>query len=55
LANAIEKMKKRKKGLSENAKYRPHIAADGDNTPLEIIRCLSEWVALLEERNTVNG
>lgn len=27
----------------------------GENLPLEILRCLSEWYSVLEERGTVPG
>jgi predicted membrane chloride channel (bestrophin family) len=33
----------------------PEIAAEGENLPLEILRCLSEWCSVLEDRNTVPG
>lgn len=31
------------------------IAGGGGNIPLEVIRCLSEWFGMLEERGTVPG
>lgn len=37
------------------SKYRPNVASDGDNLPLEILRCLSEWCSVLEDRGTVPG
>jgi putative membrane protein len=36
-------------------KHRPRVAGDGENLPLEVLRCLSEWLAVLEERGTVGG
>ncbi|KAF9066766.1 Bestrophin, RFP-TM, chloride channel-domain-containing protein, partial [Rhodocollybia butyracea] len=36
-------------------KYRPSVAGEGDNLPLEILRCLSEWCSVLEYRGTVPG
>ncbi|SJL07656.1 uncharacterized protein ARMOST_11006 [Armillaria ostoyae] len=36
-------------------KHRPRIAGGGENLPLEILRCLSEWFSVLEDRNTVPG
>ncbi|KIM45329.1 hypothetical protein M413DRAFT_442007 [Hebeloma cylindrosporum] len=38
-----------------NAKHRPTLAGGGENLPLEILRCLSEWVSVLEDRGTVPG
>ncbi|PPQ93138.1 hypothetical protein CVT25_003519 [Psilocybe cyanescens] len=37
------------------AKHRPKIAGGGENLPLEILRCLSEWVSVLDDRGTVQG
>jgi len=36
-------------------KHRPRVAGDGENLPLEIIRCMSEWLSLLEARGVVSG
>ncbi|KAF9261672.1 hypothetical protein L218DRAFT_905097 [Marasmius fiardii PR-910] len=38
-------------------KIRPKLPGTGDgaNLPLEILRCLSEWLSVLEERGTVPG
>ncbi|GJJ06856.1 hypothetical protein Clacol_001052 [Clathrus columnatus] len=36
-------------------KHRPCVAGDGENLPLEIVRCMSEWVCLIESRGTVSG
>ncbi|KAF8635323.1 hypothetical protein AX17_003943 [Amanita inopinata Kibby_2008] len=36
-------------------KQRPRIAGQGENLPLEILRCLSEWFSVLEDRGTVPG
>ena len=40
---------------SEGRKKRPRVAGGGENLPLEILRCLSEWVSVLDERETVPG
>ncbi|KAL1676573.1 Bestrophin, RFP-TM, chloride channel-domain-containing protein [Schizophyllum commune] len=36
-------------------KRRPRVAGGGENLPLEIVRCLSEWYTVLEERGSVPG
>lgn len=36
-------------------KRRPRVAGGGENLPLEVVRCLSEWLAVLEERGCVPG
>ncbi|TDL16636.1 UPF0187-domain-containing protein [Rickenella mellea] len=36
-------------------KHRPRVAGGGENLPLEILRCLSEWLSVLEARGTVSG
>jgi len=41
----------RKKGK----KYRPRLAVEGRNLPLEILRCMSEWFSVLDNRGTVPG
>ncbi|KAF9052522.1 UPF0187-domain-containing protein [Hymenopellis radicata] len=41
-------------GIGSN-KHRPLVAGFGENLPLEILRCLSEWYSVLEDRNTVPG
>ncbi|KAH8831446.1 Bestrophin, RFP-TM, chloride channel-domain-containing protein [Flagelloscypha sp. PMI_526] len=33
----------------------PRSTGSGENLPVEILRCLSEWFAVLEDRNTVPG
>lgn len=38
-----------------NGKHRPKIAGGGQNLPLAILRCLSEWVSVLDDRMTMNG
>ncbi|TFK25391.1 UPF0187-domain-containing protein [Coprinopsis marcescibilis] len=38
-----------------HTKHRPVIAGGGENLPLEIVRCLSEWFSVLEDRGTVPG
>lgn len=37
------------------SKRRPRVAGGGENIPLQITRCLSEWYSVLEERGTVPG
>ena len=39
----------------DRRKHRPRIAGGGENVPLEVVRCLSEWLSVLEERGTVQG
>ena len=36
-------------------KARPRLARGGENIPVEILRRLSDWFAMLEERGTVPG
>ncbi|KAM6503006.1 Bestrophin, RFP-TM, chloride channel domain containing protein [Amanita muscaria] len=36
-------------------KHRPRVAGGGENLPLEILRSLSEWLSVLEDRGTVPG
>ncbi|KAI0349358.1 hypothetical protein OH77DRAFT_1582217 [Trametes cingulata] len=38
-----------------HAKHRPRLAGGGENLPLEIVRALSVWVAVLDERGVVPG
>lgn len=38
-----------------HSKHRPKVAGGGQNVPLEILRCLSEWLSVLEDRGTVPG
>ena len=38
-----------------HSKHRPRLAGGGENLPLEILRCLSEWFSVLEDRGTVTG
>ncbi|KAF8058525.1 Bestrophin, RFP-TM, chloride channel-domain-containing protein [Lyophyllum atratum] len=38
-----------------HAKHRPKVAGGGENLPLEVLRCLSEWLSVLEDRGTVPG
>ncbi|KLO18968.1 UPF0187-domain-containing protein [Schizopora paradoxa] len=33
----------------------PKVAGGGQNIPIEIVRCLSEWLSVLDERATVSG
>ncbi|KAH9846765.1 Bestrophin, RFP-TM, chloride channel-domain-containing protein [Lenzites betulinus] len=41
-------------GLS-HSKHRPRLAGGGENLPLEILRSLSIWVSVLDERGVVPG
>ncbi|KAI5118413.1 hypothetical protein M0805_002865 [Coniferiporia weirii] len=36
-------------------KFRPAVAGGGQNVPLEILQCLSDWVNVLDERGVVPG
>lgn len=36
-------------------KHRPKVAGSGDNAPLQVIRCLTSWLSVLEERTSVPG
>lgn len=36
-------------------KHRPKYAGDGQNVPLQIIRCLTSWLSALEERQSCPG
>ncbi|KAH7908272.1 Bestrophin, RFP-TM, chloride channel-domain-containing protein [Hygrophoropsis aurantiaca] len=36
-------------------KHRPRVAGGGQNLPLEIVRSLSEWMSVLEDRQSVPG
>jgi len=38
-----------------NEKHLPKASDMGENLPVEVLRCLSEWCSVLEERNTVPG
>jgi ion channel-forming bestrophin family protein len=38
-----------------HAKHRPWVAGGGDNLPLDIIRCLAEWVSVLDDRGAMTG
>ncbi|KAF9055709.1 Bestrophin, RFP-TM, chloride channel-domain-containing protein [Panaeolus papilionaceus] len=38
-----------------HVKHHPVYHGDGENLPLEILRCLSEWFSVLEDRGTVPG
>lgn len=38
-----------------HAKHRPRIAGGGENIPLDIVRCLTSWLSVLEERGCVPG
>lgn len=37
------------------AKYHPVVASRGNNLPVNILNCLSEWLSVLEDRGTVPG
>ncbi len=47
--------RKWKKDSNLGFKFRPTVACGGENIPLEILRCLSEWFSVLEDRGTVPG
>lgn len=36
-------------------KHRPRLAGEGNNVPLQIIRCLTSWLSALEERQSAPG
>ena len=36
-------------------KHRPRIPGGGENIPLQILWCLSDWLATCEQRGTVPG
>ena len=38
-----------------HAKHRPRVAGGGENLPLEILRSLSIWLSVLDERGVVTG
>ncbi|KAI0317615.1 Bestrophin, RFP-TM, chloride channel-domain-containing protein [Amylostereum chailletii] len=40
---------------SQGSKYRPRVAGSGENMPIEILRYLSDWMSMLEDRGTVPG
>jgi ion channel-forming bestrophin family protein len=40
---------------SSHTKHRPVVAGGGQNLPLAILRCLSDYVSVLDERATMNG
>ncbi|KIJ57320.1 hypothetical protein M422DRAFT_40790 [Sphaerobolus stellatus SS14] len=40
---------------TSGGKHRPRVAGDGENLPLEILRCLSEWISVLDARGTAPG
>lgn len=46
-----------REGMTETVgrKHRPRVAGQGENLPLEALRFLSDWTAVLEERGTVPG
>ena len=51
-------LKRKAEGLYHPAihlKHRPKIAGGGENLPVQILRCLSEWFSVLEDRGTVPG
>lgn len=39
----------------ETAKYHPTVASHAENLPLDILKTLSEWFSVLEDRGTVPG
>jgi hypothetical protein len=40
---------------SSHAKHRPMVAGGGKNLPLAILRCLTDWLSVLDARATMNG
>jgi len=48
-----QRTSQKRAGIS--SKYRPQILVKGENLPLEILRCLSEWFSVLEDRGVVPG
>ena len=38
-----------------HAKHRPRVAGGGENLPLEILRALSVWLSVLDERGVITG
>lgn len=42
-------------GMDSRRNHRPRVAGGGENLPLEVIRCLSEWLSVLEDRGNVSG
>ncbi|CAL1711817.1 unnamed protein product [Somion occarium] len=38
-----------------HTKHRPRIAGGGENVPLQVVRCLSHWLSVMEARDTVPG
>ncbi len=38
-----------------HSKHRPRVAGGGENLPLEIMRSLSIWLSVLDERGVVAG
>jgi len=40
---------------SSHTKHRPAVAGGGQNLPLAILRCLSDYVSVLDDRATMNG
>ncbi|EJU00158.1 UPF0187-domain-containing protein [Dacryopinax primogenitus] len=49
------KAKKEIRRKARMSKHRPRVAGGGDNIPMEVLGCLSEWVATLDARSTVTG
>ncbi|EJC99916.1 uncharacterized protein FOMMEDRAFT_92818 [Fomitiporia mediterranea MF3/22] len=45
----------RRCAASRGRKFRPVLPGGGKNIPLDILRNLSEWIAVLDERGTVSG
>jgi len=51
-----EALRRRWKGpISSDLKLHPAVAAGGESLPLGILRCLSDWFSVLEDRDTVPG
>lgn len=55
-ANGRPRIKaKRMKASDVHIKHHPKVAGGGENLPLEILRSLSEWIGVLEERGAVGA
>ncbi|KAG8899752.1 hypothetical protein FRB99_006455 [Tulasnella sp. 403] len=51
----LEEDDRRQSTPYSHRKRRPKVAGGGTNLPLDVIRALSEWLAVLDTRGTVNG
>lgn len=53
ITRTVAELKKAHNGAHN--KHRPKIAGGGQNLPLAILRCLTEWVSVIDDRSTMNG